>query len=219
MASYQTLAQMKVVLGNMLTTDNQRDADLQSVLDAVTLGIDQYCRRTFIATSSGTARTFQLPASDTLLIPDASAISAVSIDGTALDSTEFITMPLFITTWQPSITSLQRVTSTSGQAATVVGVPRAWAQRGSRSNATVTGTWGYQIAGAYPSVVVQVCETMAARLWKRREGAYANDKGATINGMDTVKSPIAILDADCCMLLKPLRRARPLESKPAWREQ
>lgn len=158
MASYVSLEEFKVHLRNELGgVDND---ELQEALDSATEAINDHCGRTFTAAGSASARVYVPTLTPTLFIDDATTVTAVTVDGSALASTDYQKEPLngLINGQTVPYTRLVRLggyrwDSTTDNAKAVI---------------SVTATWGWS---ATPSRVVTACRILAKEIAETRNQA------------------------------------------------
>lgn len=189
--SYETLATLKSILNPpipVLTTE--KDATIQQALDMATEAIDMHCERTFTPVTA--TRLFEAPFDSNLYVTDLLSVSAITINGTAIDNTTgYQLRPFTLTPQNPHHTLLRRM---------LAGYPGPWTYIGVQS-VSITGSWGY--ATTVPATIKQVCRIMAVRMYQREQRAYGNESGTNESGMTIVQSPRPSLDQDCKDLLEP----------------
>lgn len=104
--SYVTLEELKVHLRNELGSVD--DDELQGCLDSASSSIDAYCGRTFGVAASAT-RIYVPSGLSSLYIDDCTAVTSVTVDGTALASTDYQKEPLNATADNRPFTRLVRL--------------------------------------------------------------------------------------------------------------
>lgn len=187
---YATLAQFKERY-DVEGTDNNRDAEMEAVIQSVSREIDLYCCRVFYAGSAGVVRYFEPVSPGMCPIDDAITITAVKTDADG-DG-------VYETTWA----------STDYYSMPMNGSPIMWLQRSRQGSYSfpvypmavqVTGTWGY--ASTTPDVVREACLIQSHRIWVRKAAPFGV-AGASEMGNAIV---IAKIDPDMQLMLDPLRR-------------
>lgn len=158
--SYVTLEQFKVHLRNELGSVD--DDELQECLDAADEAINDFCGRTFsVASVTATARVFVPSGLYALMIDDATTVTAVSVDGTSLDSAYWQKEPL------NGILNGQTVPYTR-----LVRLGTTWpAPCDGEATISVTGTWGW---AATPNRVTAAAKILAKEIAETRNqmGGY-----------------------------------------------
>lgn len=192
--AYETLPNLKAVL-NIAADDTSMDSVLTSLLTVCSDAIDQYCQRTF-ATVTNKTRTYYAPkgTSSVLWVDDLLTPVTVTVDdGTPLVlGTDYEARPLNTDVGEGHYDRLVRLSGLCEVSWHLGALRRT-------PKVAITGTWGYSVA--IPSLVVEVCQIMASRLYDRRKTLYANQGGLTEAGISLVQAPKPSLDADCKQML------------------
>lgn len=176
--AYATLAQLKEYLGVGSTDD---DALLGRLLDAATAAIDQYCNRTFTATS-GERKYYEAMGKFLWLDGDLLSVSGITNgDGNAV--TTYALLPANAT---PKFAIVLAAGSWVASATEPI---------------TVTGQWGYSTAP--PADIVHACIRLAAYYYRQKDAQVYDTVAEPSLGIITVP---AGLPADVARLLDPYRR-------------
>lgn len=156
--SYVTLAELKTYLRNELPSAD--DADLQQALDSADTIINRYCGRTFTVASTASPRTYAPTGADrdVLRIHDATTITAVTENGTALTAaTTYQTEPVQSITWTGETWPYEQLRRLEADA---------WYTSGGTGTVVVTGTWGW---AAVPAAVKQAAKILAKDIALHRD--------------------------------------------------
>lgn len=183
---YCTLAEIKARLG---VTDTQDDAMLELVVQAVSRGIDNYCRRRFYTTANDETRYYTALTSWAVWTDDIISVTALSTDsGDRTYSTAWSIDDYDLTPDQPPYI---------GVCATPNGAYRfPKYMRGVK----IVGKFGYS---ATPDVVREACLLQSVRLFKRKDAPFGI---AGAGGMGQLMA-ISDMDPDVkALLAPPIRR-------------
>jgi hypothetical protein len=174
MSSYVTLAQLRTAVGIDTASDTTDDARLRTAAEQASSLVDEYLRRIrpgFVgfAGSSNTrgsagsnTRYYDGTGTDTLFIDDADTVATVTVDGTAVASTNWQTWPYNET---PKRAILYKFPVSS-----VYGLTTSTWDEGT-ANVAVTGYFGL---ATVPNDVYEVTMALAIILWRRQQkGDYA----------------------------------------------
>jgi len=188
--TYASVSSLKARVG---ITDAVDDTVLGAVLEAVSRGIDNYCGRIFYLTAAATVRTYTPLHSDTVLIDDCVALTAVVTDADG-DRT-------YEDTWTATdYDLLPENASTDGKPYTEIAVTPDGDYSfpvGIRKGLKLTGTWGWP---AVPDPVNEACLIQAARVFKRKDTPFGISGSPEMGQMR-----IGRLDPDVLWLLEPYR--------------
>ncbi len=182
--AYVTLDEFKAYIGNQQgTTDNN---DLTACLSAAERSVENYCQRSFAVAGASSSRVY-MP-NDTAVQPihDCTAVSAVTVSGSTVATTEYQLEPL-------------NSVSLTGSARPYTQIRRLWSiwpSWGGQAVLSVTATWGW---AAVPDEVKEAVRLLAKDILLQRQvssGVVGGDFSYTVRLNPYVK-----------MLLGPLRRA------------
>lgn len=196
---YATLTEFKQRFG-VSTTDANRDADIEKIIEAVSRSIDYTTGTVFYASTAGTSRYFPVQYPCKVFIDDCTAITAVKCDydwdGTAettlTATTDYLLGPLNSGPALAGVYQWIECTPWSSYGGFPVGNPR---------GLLITGTFGNSSAAAV-DLAREACLLQSNRLWARR-GAPFGVAGANEFGVPTV---IVKLDPDVAQMLEPVTR-------------
>jgi len=187
---YCTVPELKSELD---ITGDEEDDILEAVCEEVRYYIDNYCDRTFVATTA--TRYFDGSVSPLYLDDDIISVTSLSLDedsdatyeASLTEDTDYRLYPLNTTpkTYIKSMSS----GSYSGFAA------------GVDAGVKIVGSWGYD--STTPKPVRRAAKILAARMYKRKDTAFATIKGSPETGVVEVHHG---LDADVQLLLSHYRK-------------
>ena len=188
MPDYVTLAEFEsYVAAEMGATDAAHRA---SALAAAEAAVNQYCQRTFAvvaANATPTARTFVPDGTPVLRIHDARAVTAVSIDGTALSATDYQLEPTTV--------------SLTGRSEPYCQIRRLYVPwlviTPGYASVSVTARWGW---AAVPAEVVEATKILGKDILQQRRTIGNMAQAGDFGGRVTMNTYVR-------QLLTPLRRA------------
>ena len=141
------------------------DIDKLEALNSATETIHDYCGRTFAVAGAGSARVYVPTCTSTLFIDDCTTVTAVTIDGSALASTDYQKEPLngLLNGQSVPYTRLVRLAGYVWESTTDNG----------KACVSVTATWGWS---AIPSRATTCCKMLAKEILEVRnqQGGYVN---------------------------------------------
>lgn len=136
------------------------DADLQQALDAADLMINKMCARVFTVAGTAAARTFVPDPLDggILRIPDATTVTAITENGTALTvGTHYLLEPVNTTQWSGEVWPYEQIRrQNTGY----------WYTYNNTGTVAVTATWGWP---AVPEAVKLAAKILAKDLLSYRD--------------------------------------------------
>lgn len=190
MASYATIAELRLQIDKTGATGTGDPANLQLLLDAATKAIDRFCNRPdgFVALAVGVARVYNGSGGPYQFIDECVSISQVSVKDSP---TETSYSPWASTDWvafcgspedpdfnRPPYDAIMVSAGgtfshfTSGKFVTRRGFePDSTVSRGTPT-VQVTAKWGY--ASTCPDQIKEACLITASRWFKRGESAWAD---------------------------------------------
>ncbi len=186
---YATLAEIKARLGITDTTD---DTILESVVEAISRMIDDYCARHFY--QSSTTRYFTAEWGDLLRVPDLVSVSSLKTDddGDRVYETVWATSDYDLVPYNASELSkpYTRIEVTPNGNYSFPTTPK---------GVEIIGTWGWP---AIPKPIKEACLLQAQILFKRKDAIFG------VIGGGELGQPLRItgLDPQVQRLLAPFRR-------------
>ena len=183
---YATLSDLKIRLG-ISTTDSNRDAALEQMIEASSRQIDGWTARTFYTQTA--ARIL------TAAYPDVLELDKDLISITTLETDEYGDR-VFETTWDATDYELDGDTPYR----TVFLAPggtRAFPT--GRRRVRITGAWGY--ATTVPAPIREATLLMSARLYKRKDAPFGVAGSAEHGQLQTISS----IDPDVKQLIQQFR--------------
>lgn len=190
---YCSLNDVKAELNITLTT---WDDILDSMREDASKFIDDYCKRTFTPSSSGTIRYYD-GKSTVLEIDDCISVSALATDedgdgtyeNSLTENTDYYLYPL--NTYPKTRLEINSNGDYGGFAS------------GVKRGVKITGTWGY--AASPPKVISRACLIQTCHWFKRKDSGYATVIGEPSLGQIEVHHG---LDPDIKLLLSDYRNIR-----------
>lgn len=162
--SYVTLPDFRAYLRNEMAGVD--DVDLQEALDSASEAINDHCARSFTVAGAASARLYVPSDEEVLFIDDATTVTAVSVNGVALASTEYQKEPLngILNGQSVPYTRLVRLGGYEWE-------PDIVDER--KAIISVTATWGWS---AVPSRVLTACKILAKEIAEARNqvGGYVD---------------------------------------------
>lgn len=158
---YATTTELKNRIG---IRDMVDDAIMGQVLDAVSRGIDNYCGRSFYASTAGVLRYYTPLSAEMVLIDDCIALSAVATDDNA-DRT-------YATTWATTDYDLlpENAAANGAPYDTIATTPvGSYCFPSWRRSLKLTGAWGWP---AVPDPVHEACLIQGSRVFKRKDAPF-----------------------------------------------
>ena len=155
--SYVSEDEFRAYVRSEIDTDS---VDLQQSLDVADLMINKFCARTFQVAGSAAARTF-VPdprAGGVLRIPDATTVTGITENGTALVvSTDYLLEPVNTTQWSGEVWPYEQIRRQS---------TGAWYSYNGTGTVVVTATWGWV---ATPAAVKMAAKILAKDIISHRD--------------------------------------------------
>jgi len=182
--------------------DPTRDAIIESMVEAVSRSIDDWCGRVFY-TSATTARYYTATDRALLFVDDLISIDANGLvtdeDGdrtyeNTWATTDYILLPENAATDGKPYTMIQ-IDGYQGDYCWPVGIPK---------GVKITGTWGY--AAAVPKNVKEACLLMTEQLYKRKDAIFGTVGSIAGEQVLALASDIIFKDPHLQLLLAGVKR-------------
>lgn len=224
MASYATIAELKLQINKTGATGTGDPANLQLLLDAATDAINGLCNRPdgFVAVSTATARVYSGSGNAVQWIDECVAVTLVEVKDSPTDTTyvSWASTNWLPFTGDPEAPDFNRTpyqglivlpgqtysSFTSGKFTQMRGFsPEPTALARGTPTVRVTAKWGYAVT--CPKRVQEACIVQAARWYKRGESAWADSMASSELGTLMVTKE---LDPDVRMMLEKSRLIKPM---------
>lgn len=181
-------------------SDSADDALLESVIEAVSRWIDDYCRRRFYAATE--TRTYTAEFEDLLVTDDLLTLTTLQTDPTGDRS--------YSETWAATDYDLEPVNAALDgfpyQTITLTPTSTRYFPVGVKKGVKIAGSFGFSTAA--PEAVIQACLIQSARVARRKDAIYGSSGNSAMGQINIQigKQDGSSLDPDVRLMLAPYRR-------------
>ena len=166
---YTTLAELKLRIGDMTSTDANRDASLEGIIEACSRAMDDYAGFHLYADGSDTTRYYKASSSEVCNIDNLVSITTLATDGDGSRS--------YADTWSATDYDLQPDNVSGDPYQWIVVTPNGgYRFPGWSRGVKVVGKFGW--ASSTPKQAAEACLLMAEQLWLRKDKPFGVSGGA-----------------------------------------